>query len=129
MRTRMQWVGREQRFHRKERYAPGTGVVISGAVYRKLTGNIFVFAGAVRRLGLNGRMARPFVVVHSGITTMAESGLSLRSWLSVTNRAEGKGVDRGGDSARMMAWKREMRSTRREFGYAAVKMGSKMAAR
>jgi hypothetical protein len=29
----------------------------------------------------------------------------------------------------MIAWKREMRSTRREFGYDAVKMGSKMAAR
>jgi hypothetical protein len=74
-------------------------------------------------------MARPFVDVHSGITTMAESGLSFRSWLRVTKRADGEGVDRGGESARMMAWKREMRSTRREFGYEAVKMGSKMAAR
>lgn len=60
---------------------------------------------------------------------MAESGLSLRSLSKGTKRAEGDGVDRGGSSARRMAWKRDMRSTRREFGYDAVKMGSNIAAR
>ncbi len=34
-------------------------------------GKIFAVGGAVRRDGLNGRMPRPLVVVHSGKTTIA----------------------------------------------------------
>lgn len=67
----MQWVGLLSRFQKKLRYVLGMGVVISGAVYRRLMGKIFAVGGAVRRDGLNGRMPRPFVVVHSGKTTIA----------------------------------------------------------
>ena len=65
---------------------------MSAGVYRRLTGNIFVFAGAVRREGEKGRMARPLVVVHSGSTTMEESGFSLRSWVRVRRRVPAGGV-------------------------------------
>ena len=50
----------------KETYEPGTGVVISPAVYRILIGKILVSEGVVRSDGLKGRMPRPLVVVHSG---------------------------------------------------------------
>lgn len=69
--TRMQCVGLLSKFQRKEKYVPGTGVVISAAVYRRLTGKIFAVGGAVRRDVLKGRMPRPLVVVHSGKTTIA----------------------------------------------------------
>ena len=45
---------------------PGTGVVISPAVYRRLIGKILASGGAVRSDGLKERMPRPLVVVHSG---------------------------------------------------------------
>lgn len=83
----------------------------------------------MRRLGLNGRMPRPFEVVHSGSTTMDESGLSLISSLKGTSLAPGAGLVCGGVRARNMALKREICSTRRVDGYEAVNMGSKMAAR
>ena len=62
----MQCVGLLKRFQTKETYEPGTGVVISPAVYRRLVGKILVSEGAVRSDGLKGRMPRPLVVVHSG---------------------------------------------------------------
>lgn len=83
----------------------------------------------MRREGLNGKIALPFVVVHSGRTTMDESGFSLKSVVSGTRRALLAGVSCGPRRARSMAEKREMRSTRRVFGYEAVKTGSKIAAR
>ena len=69
--TRMQCVGLLSRFQRKDQYVFGTGVVISAAVYRRLTGKIFAVSGVVRRDVLNGRMPFPLVVVHSGNTTIA----------------------------------------------------------
>lgn len=125
----MQCVGREHKLHRKERYPPGTGVVISAGAYRKLRGKILVLGGVVRRLGLKGRMPRPFEVVHSGSTTIEESGLSLISLLRGTSLAPGAGLVCGGVRARKMALKREICSTRRVDGYEAVNMGSKIAAR
>lgn len=107
----------------------GIGVVTSLGVYLRLTGNIFVFGGAVRREGLKRRMPRPLVVVHSGRTTMLESGFSRTSVERGTRRAFGGGVRCGGSSARSIAWNREMRWTRRVKGYETVKMGSKIAAR
>ena len=66
----MQCVGLLRRFQKKARYMPGTGVVMSAGVYRKLIGKIFVLEGTVRREALKGSIPRPFVVVHSGnITT------------------------------------------------------------
>ena len=44
---------------------------MSAAVYLRLIGNILAVEGAVRREELKGRMPRPFVVVHSGNTTIA----------------------------------------------------------
>ena len=87
MRTRMQWVGFEQRFHKKvmNAYKPGKGVVMSAVVYRRLMGNILVFGGTVRRDGLKGRIPLPFVVVHSGYTTTMDEGLSRRMADSGTN--------------------------------------------
>lgn len=64
--TRMQWVGLLKRFQTNETYVPGTGVVISPAVYRRLIGKILASGGAVRSDGLKERMPRPLVVVHSG---------------------------------------------------------------
>lgn len=69
--TLIQWVGWLQRFHKNVPNDAGIGVVISGAVYLRLTGNTFVFRGAVRRLGPRGKMPLPLVVVHSGKTTTA----------------------------------------------------------
>lgn len=69
--TRMQCVGLLSRFHRNPMYVPGTGVVMSAAVYRRLIGKIFAVEGAVRSDVLNGRTPLPFVVVHSGNTTIA----------------------------------------------------------
>lgn len=63
----------------KVQYLPGTGVVTSGGVYRRLIGNILVPGGVVSRLGLNGRIPLPLVVVHSGKTTITLFGCSLTS--------------------------------------------------
>ena len=52
----------------------GTGVVMSAGVYLRLIGNIFVLRGAVKRDALNGSIARPLVVVHSGKTATARFG-------------------------------------------------------
>lgn len=52
----------------------GIGVVISGAVYLKLMGKIFVLAPTVTKDGAKGRIPRPLVVVHSGKTTMGWFG-------------------------------------------------------
>lgn len=70
----MQCVGLEHRFQRKVDSAPGTGVVISAGVYRRLIGKTLVLSGTVSKLGLNGRIPRPLVVVHSGKTAMIRSG-------------------------------------------------------
>ena len=68
--TLMQCVGLLHRFHKNVPNDAGIGVVMSGAVYLKLTGNTLVFRGAVSRLGAKGKMPFPFVVVHSGNTTI-----------------------------------------------------------
>ena len=67
----MQCVGLLSRFQRNLIYVPGIGVVTSAAVYLRLIGKIFTPGGQVSSELLKGRMARPFVVVHSGKTTMA----------------------------------------------------------
>lgn len=67
----MQCVGLLSKFHKKEIYVPGTGVVMSAGVYRRLIGKIFAVEGAVRSDVLNGRMPLPLVVVHSGNTAIA----------------------------------------------------------
>jgi hypothetical protein len=67
----MQCEGLLHKFHKNVPTDAGIGVVISGAVYRKLTGNTLAFRGVVRRLGARGKMPFPFVVVHSGKTTIA----------------------------------------------------------
>ena len=73
------------------RCAPGTGVVISAGEYRRFTEKIFAFAGALKRLGLSSRMPRPLLAVHSGRTTMTESGFSRISVESEMSRAFGGG--------------------------------------
>ena len=67
----MQWVGLLSKFHRNPTNVPGTEVVISAAVYLRLMGKIFAVGGEVSKDALNGRMPLPFVVVHSGKTTIA----------------------------------------------------------
>lgn len=74
-------------------------------------------------------MPRPFEVVHSGSTTIDESGLSDINLPRVTSCAPGEGLLCGGVRARNMALKREICSTSRVDGYDAVNMGSKIAAR
>lgn len=93
----------EQRCQRNEIYAPGTGVVISDGVYRKLIGKILILDGTVKMLGDSSRIPRPFDVVHSGKTTIAESGFSLRRVERDTRRADGDGDNEGGSSARSIA--------------------------
>ena len=80
-------------------------------------------------LGENRKIPRPLDVVHSGRTTTAESGCSFKSFDKGTKRAPRGGVIIGATSARYMAWKSEMGCTIRVFGYDAVKIGSKIAAR
>lgn len=82
---------------------------MSPGVYLKFTGKILVFGGAVSKEGLNGKMPRPFVVVHSGSTQMAESGFSLRRSASVTNFAPRGGVRTGNEKADKRAWKSDTR--------------------
>jgi hypothetical protein len=69
------------------------------------------------------------VVVHSGKVTMGRPGYFFSRLAMSTRRAPGDGLTCGAANARRIAWKREMCSTRREFGYETVKTGSKMAAR
>lgn len=77
--TRIQCVGFVNKFHVKVKYVPGIGVVMSAGVYRRLMGKILVAEGTVSSEGLNGRIPRPFVVVHSGKTTIGRSGCRLMS--------------------------------------------------
>ena len=67
------------KFQTKLRYVPGTGVVMSPGVYRRLMGNIFVVGDAVRSDGLKASIPLPFVVVHSGKTTTIRFGCCFSS--------------------------------------------------
>lgn len=104
----MQCVGLEQRSHRNDIYAPGSGVVTSAGVYLRLTGNTLVFASIFRILGESGKMPLPLDVVHSGNTTTDESGLSLINFDSGTNLAPGGGTVIGAVRARQMAWNNDI---------------------
>ncbi len=95
----------------KPKYCPGIGVVTSGGEYRRLTGKIFVPRGVVRRLGLNGNIPLPFVVVHSGKTTMTLCGCSARRVFRSVNFAPAGGCSSGLDKARRIAPKSEMDCT------------------
>ena len=72
------------------------------------TGKIFVVGTADRRLGLKGSMPLPFVVVHSGKTTITRFGCSTTSVFRSVSFAPGGGYSSGGDKARIMAPKSEM---------------------
>lgn len=80
----------------------------SGGVYRKLMGNILVFAGVVKRFGLSGIIPPPLVVVHSGNTTMTLVGCSATSVCKSVIFAPFGGYSLGLERARMIAPKREM---------------------
>jgi hypothetical protein len=98
-------------------------------VYRTLTGKILVFASAVNRLGLKGRIPRPFVVVHSGNTQIIAVGFLACRSLSVTSVDGFEGEMVGEEKARRMARKSDIGSTFLVPGYERVKMGQKMPAR
>lgn len=102
---------------------------MSPGVYLRFTGKIFVFGSAVNRLGLKGRIPRPFVVVHSGNTQIMESGDLLWSSSSVTSLSGLVGWTVGWAKARRMARKRLIGSTFFVPGYERVKMGWKIPAR
>lgn len=102
---------------------------MSGEVYLRLTGYIFVFGDAESRLGLKGNMARPLLVVHSGKTTTYLLGFCAVSVCKSSISAPSDGVVAGWKKLRMTASSRDTRRTWRVVGYEAVKMGSKMAAR
>ena len=97
--TRIQCVGLLFRFHKKEKYVPGTGVVISAGVYLRLMGNIFDVRGAVSRDPLNGRIPRPLVVVHSGNTAMERFGFSWTKASRSVRPALDAGFSLGGQKA------------------------------
>jgi len=129
MRTLMQCVDCDRRFHIKAQYWPGTGVVMSGGEYRRLMGKILVPGGEVRRLGLKGRTPFPFVVVHSGKMTIALFGCwESRVFRSVSFDPFG-GYSCGFERACSIAPKSEMHRTWRVCGYETVNMGSNIAAR
>lgn len=94
-----------------DQYSPGMGVVISGGEYLRLTGKIFVPGGVVKRLGLNGKIPLPFVVVHSGKTTMTRFECSASKALRSVIFVPGGGYSFGLESARVIAPKREICST------------------
>src|SRR6266536_2002316 len=104
----------------KDQYCPGTGVIISVGEYRRLIGKIFVLGWVVRRLGLNGRMPLPLVVVHSGKTTMHLFGCSSRSVFRSVIFAPFDGYSCGFERARSIAPKSEVYSTCRVCGYETV---------
>jgi hypothetical protein len=89
----MQCVGLVSKFQRKVEYDPGIGVVMSAGVYRRLMGKIFDVGGIVSSEGLNGRIPRPFVVEHSGKTTMGRLG-----WRLMRVARSVRSVDDGGTS-------------------------------
>lgn len=95
----------------KAQYCPGTGVVISGGEYRRLMGNTFVPGGVVRRLGLKGRMPFPFVVVHSGNTTITLDGCSASNVFKSVIFAPFGGYSWGFESALKIAPNSEMYCT------------------
>lgn len=74
-------------------------------------GKILVLEGLVVRLGLNGRIPFPFVVVHSGNTTIIRCGFCASRVLKFVNFASFGGYSFGCDNARNIALKREMHST------------------
>lgn len=88
-----------------------------------------VFHGTVVSEILSGRTPRLFVVVHSGKRTIGLLGYRSSSVEMSTRRAFGKGDTCGGANDRRIACSREICSTRRVFGYEAVKIGSNIAAR
>jgi hypothetical protein len=92
------------------------------------TGNILAEGGALRMLGEKASTPLPFDVVHSGKTTTVWPAFSFIREASVTNLAPW-GASCGIESARSMAWKREMRSTSDVFGYEAVNIGLNITAR
>lgn len=71
---------------------------------------------AESKLGLRGRIPRPFVVVHSGNTQIMLPGLESMRDARVTSLDSSWGMMAGGAKARSMARKRVMRSTLRLFG-------------
>ncbi len=105
------------------------GVVTSEGVYLRLSGNTFVRAGVVARLGLMGRIPRPLEVVHSGKTTAMRVGFCLRNVSMSTTVALSEGLALGWQKARQTMVKSDTGSTRRLEGYVAAKTGLKMAAR
>lgn len=90
--------------------------MISGAVYLKLMGKIFVFAPTVSREGVKGRIPRPLVVVHSGKTTMGWFGYCFSRAVRGTRDAFVGGWGCGEEKARRMACRREIRWTCRVEG-------------
>lgn len=84
---------------------------------------------ALSKLGLNGKMPRPFVVVHSGNTQMMLLGFASTREARVTSFESSWGTIVGGANARRIALKSVIRSTLRLFGYERVKMGWKIPAR
>lgn len=92
-------------------------------------GKILVLAGADSRDGLNGRIPRPFEVVHSGKTAMLVSAFSSSRVLRSVNFAFGGGELDGQKNGWSRAPRKEMRCTFCVFGQEMVNTGSKMAAR
>jgi len=102
---------------------------MSGGEYRKLIGNIFVPGEAVKRLGLNGKIPLPLVVVHSGKTTIHLCGCCSINVPRSSIFAPLGGYSCGFDKARKIAPSNEMCCTCRVCGYDAVKIGSNIAAK
>lgn len=88
-----------------------------------------VLDGAVRRLGLKGKIPLPFVVVHSGKTTTTLLGCCAIKVFKSVNFAFFEGNSCGLRKALNIAPKREMYSTCLVCGYDTVKIGSNIAAR
>lgn len=85
--TLMVCVGLLHKFHRNLNPSlhPGTGVVTSGGAYLSEIGKILTFGGASSKLGENGRIALPFVVVLSGRSRMGRLGCLAMSADRVVN--------------------------------------------
>ena len=75
-----------------------------------------VVLGALNKLGLSGRIPRPFVVVHSGNTQMMRFGWSRFIVARVVRVVVEGGCISGGYKARTMEWKRVVWCSSREFG-------------
>lgn len=83
-------------------------MVMSAGVYLRLMGKILDVGGMVSSEGLNGRIPRPFVVEHSGKTTMGRLGWRfMRVVRSVRSLADG-GASRGYWNASSIARKRDI---------------------